>query len=259
MKKTFLVFGLLAIALCTTAQKNSVGKTIAVNVVNEFTTAFSAAGQDMEMGTKFIVDINVEIKSLVDKTVTLNTTLKKISTSTNINGYERSFNSDDAEAKSDPQFAEAFKDLNKPIESKVEIGKVYTVKDLNDIQNAKNIVPYLFLPVDANVKEGYTWADSVTIIDGSKTVNNYIVDKIAGDIITVKVASNSIIKSTSQQNGMDVKMNMELTNTDIREYNITSGILQISTNNYSTKGTAETQGMSIPMSMTGKIITTTKL
>jgi hypothetical protein len=192
------------------------------------------------------------------KTVALTTTTKKIKVKVSVMGQEQVIDSDDPNAASNPQMAEAFKDVNKAKDVTVTVGKLDLSTDVTGAQSAEDIAHILFIPIDITTKEGATIKDSVSSADGSKLLNEYTVTKSTPQEITLTVTSTAQTNGTKQQMGMEVKVNMQTKATSTRVYDVATGLLKSESKTFSASGNNEMMGQSIPLTMKGSSILTVK-
>lgn len=259
MKKIILVSTIILLATSMQAQTISVGKKFQVIAAVKTNTTVTQMGNEMEIPTTGNITTDYEIKSLLGKTITVSSTLKRIIGSATVMGNETKIDSNDSTTANNPQMADAMKDLNKPLDIIVEVGKPYLFKDMSSVQSSEDVTTYLFSPVEvATTKEGFAWSDSASSTEGSKITNNYTVTKITKDEIIISVNSNSTLITTKQQMGMDMKVTMQGTSTSNRIYDATNGLLKNATITFTATGNTEVQSMTIPMTTKGTGTVTTK-
>ena len=253
MKKIIITSVIAFIAFQVNAQTISVatGKKIQAVVNEKINTTVSQMGQEMEIPSTFDIYFEYVVKAVDGKKVTLTATNKRIKVSVSFMGNEQKLDSDDSTAKSNPQMAEAFKDVNKPVEITVEAGKSANSTDLNGAVTTQDVASVLFSPFKSGAREGDSFSDSTTKADGSKMVNVYTITKLTKDEITVTQTNNSKLSGTKQQMGMEVQVNMNASYTAIRVYDAATGLLKSETKTSVASGTNEVQGMSMPITMKG--------
>lgn len=250
MKKLVIAFPILLLA--TSIQAQTVGKKFQALASVKSNTTVNQMGTEMEIPSTGDITTDFEVKSLAGKTVTLTSTLKRIAGGMTMMGNEQKFDSNDSATLNNPQLAEALKELNKPGDITVEIGKAVLYKDMSGLQSGEDVATYLFSPVDAaSAKEGFAWSDSVSSAEGSKIVNKYTVSKVTKDEVTLIVISDNKTITTKQQNGMDLKITMEGALNSTRIYDASNGLLKNATTTFSANGNTEVQGMTIPMTTKG--------
>ena len=253
MKKIIITSVIAFIAFQVNAQTISVatGKKIQAVVNEKKNTTVSQMGQEMEIPSVSDTYFDFVVKAVDGKKVTLTATIKRIKVSVTVMGNEQKIDSDDSTSKSNPQVAEALKDVNKPADLVVEAGKSATSTDLNGAVSTEDITCVLFFPFKSGAKEGDSFSDSTTKADGSKLVNVYTITKSTKDEITVTQTNNSKLTGTKQQMGMEIQVNMLTSYTAIRVYDAATGLLKSETKTSTASGTNEVQGMSIPVTMKG--------
>lgn len=257
MKKIIITSVIAFIAFHVNAQTISVatGKKIQAVVNEKINTTVSQMGQEMEIPSTFDIYFEYVIKAVDGKKVTLTATNKRIKISVSVMGNDQKIDSDDSATRSNPQMAEAFKDVNKPVDITVEAGKSANSTDLNGTATSEDVAAVLFFPFKSGAKEGESFSDSTTKADGSKMVNVYTITKSTKDELTVTQTNNSKLSGTKQQMGMEIQVNMNASYTAIRVYDIATGLLKSETKTSTASGTNEVQGMSIPVTMKGTATT----
>ena len=257
MKKIIITSVIAFIAFHVNAQTISVatGKKIQAVVNEKINTTVTQMGQEMEIPSVIDIYFDFVVKAVDGKKVTLTANNKRIKISVSFMGNEQKLDSDDSTAKSNPQMAEAFKNVNKPADITVEAGKSANSTDLNGTATSEDVAAVLFFPFKSGAKEGESFSDSTTKADGSKMVNVYTITKSTKDEITVTQTNNSKLSGTKQQMGMEVQVNMNASYTAIRVYDDATGLLKSETKTSAASGTNEVQGMSIPITMKGNAST----
>jgi len=252
MKKLIFVSVIGLIAFNTSAQKSAaVGKKVQLTTDMKTTIVTNAMGNDFEIKSDATIVNEVEIKAIEGKKLTANVNMKLVKGKSVTPMGEQAFSSDDATTVNNPALADAFKDLNKPKDVTIEIGKPTLSSDVTGAQSGEDIAAYLISPFDNNAKEGAVITDSASNAEGTKSVNVYTVTKITKEEITVTVASNSVITGTKQQMGMEIKINMQASATATRIYDAVNGLLKSETKTFSASGNNETQGMTMPVNVKG--------
>ncbi len=268
MKKISLIVigvGFLG-TLCAQQVKLPVGKKFQLITETKSNNITSMMGQDMEMTASNTVYVDHELKSASANKFSMGLIVKRIAVHVSVMGQEQHFDSDDAAAKSNPMFGEAFKTLGKETEVVVEDGKVVVKGELMDA--AKTILGntadanemgrvFLFIK-DSDIKPGYTWTAN-TSSEGSSTENNLSVEKITDKEIEILVNSKLKISSTMNQNGMDIKQQLEGTAKATRIYDRITGLLISEISNSDVKGNMEVMGQQVPLTSKIETKTTIKL
>ena len=268
MKKIFFTAGLLLIASgIVTAQaiRTAAGKKFGVTIVNTTATNMSMMGQDLEMNIGSNAVQEYEVKTITASGYSLLLTQKRISGSASVMGQEQKFDSDDEATRNIPGMGELFKQINQQQEIKVENGKTISSGDTTATfsgmgMNLSNLldVTKLFLTVPAaQLKQGYSWADS-SISENTRTVNQYLVTSTANQQVEVKVSTDTKIKATLLQGGVEVKQDMKGFSTATRLYDSSNGLLISEKLSLEMTGTAEVMGMNAPMTVKTTITSTVK-
>ena len=268
MKKIIFAGGCLLISSgIVTAQsiRIATGKKFGVTILNATVTNMSMMGQDLEMNIGSNAEQEYEVKTVTASGFSLLRTQKRITASASVMGQEQKFDSDDEAARDIPGMGELFKQINKQQEIKVENGKTVssgdTVSAVSGMgMNLGNLldVSKLFLTVPAaQLKQGYSWADS-SISENTRTVNQYLVTSTANQQVEVKVSTDTKIKATLQQGGVEVKQDMKGFSTATRLYDSSNGLLISEKLSLEMTGTAEVMGMNAPMTVKTTITTTVK-
>jgi hypothetical protein len=230
----------------------SAGKKIQTVSVITLTTTVNQMGTEMVIPTTANVNIDFDMKSVTNKKITLTSTLKRISGDITVMGNEQKYDSNDSATAVNPMAAEALKDLNKPKDITIEVGKSVLSNDISGAQSGEEIANGLFIPINASTaKEGFSWSDSIISTEGSKMVNNYTLIKISKEEAVVKVITTNSIVTTRQQMGMEVKVNMQGTTEGMRTYDVSTGVLKSSSNTFTSSGNNEIMGNSIPVTIKG--------
>ena len=260
MKKIIIASAIVFIAANVQAQNisSATGKKLQVATNMKMTTTVSQMGQEMEIPTVGDINTDYEVKSVAGKTVSLTGTTKKIKVTVSAMGQEQTADSDDPAAANNPQMAEAFKDVNKTKDLTVQVGKPLISSDVTGVQGTEDIAAVLFFPIDIKLKEGTSFSDSTTNADGSNSVSLYTVSKATPQEITLTVANTAKMLGTKQQMGMEVKVNMQTASTATRVYDAASGVLKSESKQFTSTGTNEVMGQSIPVSMKGSSTITVK-
>ncbi len=261
MKNLLSALGLVLVGFNVNAQKvaATVGAKMQVMVAIKSTTTVTQMGQDMEIPSTSEMTDSFEVKSASDKEMALKSVAKRIKVSVTLMGNEQNLDSDDPASANNPQMAEVFKDINKPKDITVELGKAtFPVDASSGVPAANDIASILYTPFSATAKEGANLTDSATNADGSKIVNVYTLQKVTPQEITVMVTSKGKIIGTKQQMGMDVKLNMESSSTATRVYSATNGLLISEAKSFSASGNNEMMGQTIPVSSKGSSTITVK-
>jgi hypothetical protein len=239
---------------CSYAQtvKAAAGKKI--QTVSDITlnTSVNQMGMDMEIPTTVHINMNFEVKAVENKKIALSATLKKVSGAVTIMGNEKKYDSDDPETANNPMVGALMKNLNKPQDLTVEIGKPLSPNDITGAQSSDEIADGLFIPIDADsAKVGFTWSDSASSAEGSKVVNHYTVTKVSKEELVVHVISTCKIVTTQQQMGLEMKVNMQSASTGTRSYDVSTGVLKSSATTFTASGNNEMMGNTIPVTMKG--------
>jgi hypothetical protein len=257
MKKLIIAFPIILLATAINAQV-SVGKKIQTTSVITLNTTVTQMGTEMEIPQTTSINVDFEIKSVTGNTIALSSTLKKVAGKVTVMGNDQSFDSDDAATASNPQMADALKDLNKPLDVTIDLGKTSVSKDITNAQSGEDIAGYLFLPAVASLKEGFSWSDSSSTPEGSKNVNNFSITKVSKDEVVITLISNNKTVTTKQQMGMEMKINMQGASTVIRVYDPATTILKSASSTFTSSGSSEVMGQTIPVSMKGSSTLTVK-
>jgi hypothetical protein len=253
----FPVLGLLVTCSYAQTVKVSPGKKIQTVSDITLTTTVNQMGMDMEIPATSHLNMNFEVKAVENKKISLSATLKKITGAVTIMGSEKKYDSDDSATANNPMIGALMKNLNKPQDLTVEVGKPLSPNDITGAQSSDEIADGLFIPVNgASVKEGFTWSDSSSSSEGSSVINHYTVMKVSKEELVVRVLSTCKIITTQQQMGMEMKINMQGASTGTRSYNLTTGILKSSTNTFTASGNNEMMGNTIPVTMKGTAVIT---
>lgn len=260
MKKLIIASVVVLLANTVNAQQASVpaGKKFQVLTNLQSTTTVSQMGQEMQIPSVADITTDFEIKSASANSVALGAITKKMKIKVSLMGQEQTIDSDDPNAASNPMMAEAFKDINKAKDITVNLGKLDLTTDVTGAQATEDIAHVLFIPIDAKTKEGASIKDSTSNADGSKQVNVYTVTKSTPQEITLTITINAKMGGTKQQMGTEVKVNMQTSATATRVYDAATGLLKSETKTFSSSGTNEMMGQSIPISMKGTSTLTVK-
>lgn len=253
MKKLTAILVICLWVISSQAQifKASTGKKIQTLSVISLTTTVNQMGTEMVIPTTANVNIDFEMKSATSKEIKLTSTLKRITGDISVMGNEQKYDSNDSSAATNPMAAELLKDLNKPKDLTIVVGKPAITNDITGAQSGEGIANGLFIPVDASVKEGFTWSDSSSSSEGSKMVNTYMINKVSKEEVIVKVITKTTLITTRQQMGMEVKVNMQGITEGIRVYDVSTGLLKSANNTFTSSGNNEVMGNSIPVSVKG--------
>lgn len=265
MQKIFFLIVTVLVTVSAEAQsiKLPVGKKFGITVISEFGTTASAMGQEMEIKNSFSSVIDSEIKKITDKGFTYTGILKKTRISIGVMGQEQAFDSDNADDRNNPEMAEAFKSIGKPIDVEVNEGKTIMQEGMND-QLAKmgllalaNDHQKLVLSIKdlARLKEGNQWVDSVSE-EANKVVHEFRVSKIDGMYAELLVTSTIKMSMDIKEGGVDAKQTMKGTLISKRSYNKETGLLKREESNFEMNGALDVMGISAPMAIKGKMTTT---
>lgn len=270
-------FTLLCIAALATgaaqAQKIAVSKGLKVEMVSnmKMTMSLEMMGQNIDNNTETSNTTQVELKEVNPSTYLFLNTVTKMLLHTSAMGQEVNFDSDKKEDLDGPMGASMKNVLNVPQEVVVDKqGKVVERKGdttsggINDMMNMSGSLlkgqPYPVLATLPGhpVKTGDTWTDSTGSPATFKAVTAYTIKSISKDEVVVDFTSQVAKKGTTEQQGMQIDLDMSGTVKGSSSYEAATGILKKNDSVSAIKGTMGIMGQSAPMSMTITATTTAK-
>ena len=260
MKKTIIMLcGAAFLYYNANAQVSAAiaGKKLQVVISDKMTTTVTSMGTDIEILSSNDQYVTYEIKSVAGKNIQLSETFDRAKGSMTVMGNEIPYDSDDSASiasatASFPQLTALFKDLHKTQDLAVVTGKTPDMTDIEKLSGLSAFAYALFNPFDKSATEGSKFSDSTKNDNGSKSVTDYVVSKISSGEITVTATTNSTINTTSQEAGMEVKINREVKNISTRIYDASTGLLKAGTTDSNINGTTTlATGQEIPVSTKG--------
>lgn len=228
-------------------------------VVNalETTSSTDVQGQSMESNANITSTYTIEVKSKAADNYDLSSTLSHIVMSMNMMGQDIKFDSENQDDMNGP-FGSALKDyINQPKDLKMDnSGKVSTdsedtafseiAKRLHLEQNAFG-TQLAFLPLPDGIKTGDSWTENSSN-DGISKTTNYTIKDISGDVATVSFTTVDSVKSSMEQNGMEISVTTTGKSAGEEKVNIKTGVIQSSSYKGDASGTVSAMGQDFPMS-----------
>lgn len=251
------------LALCGSLQaqvKAKAGQSFKVTTATDLNIKMTLMGQDMDVKNNSTQVSDYEVKSVTADKYVMTNTIRRISGKISAMGQEQQFNSDDTATRKDPQLADLIKLIDQPSEITVEKGIVSGKSDLGDLMGSiagtvNNDHAKYLLDIDpAKLKLGSKWTDS-TGTGESKNVNEYTVVKADGQAVELLILTQTTVKGTTIQNGMELKTNLKGATTAKRSYNTATGLLQTEECDVTISGTVDVMGINAPVNSQGKIKT----
>lgn len=266
MKKILFAGCLLLVTAATYTQSIKVppGKKITVSLNNTSTTTMSVMGQSVESLVVMNAVQEYTVQSVSQTGYTLLFVPKKISGSVSVMGQEQKFDSEDTTAKGSQPMEALNKLMNKPEHITVENGQPTFDGQINNTLSSIGMSSsdlldfgklFFFNLPDAQVKQGYSWSDS-SVSENNRVVNQYVITDIHNGQVEVRVSTDSKIRTTVKQAGMELKEDMKGFSTALRVY--ANGLLVSEKVSLTMAGTAEIMGMSAPMTIVSTITTNVK-
>ena len=237
-----------------------VGKKLNITQETALTNTSNMMGSNMTTSINDTVNFVVEVKSIIDSTMKVTCTLKRVKGLISMMGQEQIFDSDDASTTSNPMIANFLKDMNKEQDFVLINGKFKTgtnkKSDIPEELAANGIVASnealvadLFVPTTIIGKsKGYQWTDEQASDDGNnKSITIFSI--VEANPSSIEISSNTSIssKGNNKMMGYDVKQNLTGTRTSTQNFNVLSGILSSSTQTITMTGTAEVMSMNFPI------------
>ena len=259
---SLFVFAISFLIMNGTLAQNKliIGRKLNITQITSLNNTSEMMGTNMTTFLYDTVNFVVEIKSSIDSTINLSSTLKRVKGTLNGMGQEMSFDSNDPTTTSNPLIANVLKDINKPQYFTLMNGKVK--KDANTKSNipeeltANGIVTSnealivdLFVPTTVKGKtKGYQWTADQESGDGNqKAITIFTIDDATNSAVVISSNTSLSSKGNTKMMGYDVKQNLTGTRTTTQNFDILSGILSSSTQTIIMKGTAEVMSMNLPI------------
>lgn len=239
------------------------GQAFKVTTATDLNIKMTLMGQDMEVKNVSTQESDYQVKLVTGDKYVMTNTIRRVSGKISAMGQEQQFNSDDSATRKDPQLADMIRLLDQPSEIVVEKGVVSSKSDLGDLMGSiagtvNNDHAKYLLDIDpAKLKLGSKWMDS-TGNEASKNVNEYTVVKADAQTVELLILTQSIVKGTTIQNGMELKTDLKGATTAKRSYNLLTGLLQTEECDVAISGTIDMMGMNAPVNSQGKIKTTVR-
>lgn len=265
MKKTILSLLALVSLATLSAQiiKIPAGKKFAVTAETKMETSATVMGNQMDMENTIVTFLDYEVKSVSANNYQVSMILRRTKTTMNIAGQDQSFDTDDEAVKNNPQLAELASTLNKPIDVEISKKGVSIKNDLSSKlaqmgipANYNDQSKFILLQEELlSMAPGKKWSDS-TSEDSNSWVNEYTISQSDASTIEMLVKTNTKIKTTMNQMGMDIHQSLQGTVNAKRLYNKASGLLIKEESDMAISGTMEVMGQNAPLTIKGKITTT---
>ena len=256
------------------AQTNKLvaGSKLQIVQVAKMNNKSSMMGQDIESSSDDSAFVAIEIKSVADSVVVLNSTVTRIIGKASAMGQEQTFDSDDKSTTNNPSLAGLFKGIKKTDEFTVVNGKIKTkpaaakaktddgANDLSKMlggglggASSSTFVSQLFIPSEAkNKKLGDKWTAEDNSADGkTKSVTIFAITKLTKEDVEITANISSSVSGNMQIMGMDMKQNITATTTSIYSYSLASGLLKAGVQSISSSGTGEVMGTTFPINLKG--------
>lgn len=265
MQKINIFLAILFSGISVAAQsiKLPAGKKLSVITETKLASSTTVMGNQMDIDNTSTNFADYEVKTVSNTGYSMNMTLKRLKTYVSVAGNEQTFDTDDESARNNPQYAELFKELNKPNEIEVGAGGVTGKGDVfskairmgipaNETDQAK----YILMQKDINrLAPGKQWSDS-THSEGNRAISEYLVSKADEATAEVLVKTELHVNTTLKEFGMDVKQIMQGTVNAKRLYNRLTGQLLKEDSEMVISGSMEMMGQSSPLNIKGKTTTT---
>lgn len=274
--KNITLFLATALCIATTYAQNTLnlqkGQKYIVETKATTSSNTEVQGQSMEMNMDMTSISIMEVSDVTATNIHLNNTLTKMLMNMNGMGQEMSFDSDKKEDMNGPMGIQ-FKDyINKPFAVNMEkSGKIIVDKkdkaktDMNpliaqafgDVEAQGYGSQSAFQPLPASLNVGSTWTSN-TNSSNAKTVTNYTVKSITGDLATIVLDGTKNFETTIEQEGMEITTKTKGNITGSEIVNIKTGVIQSNTTTVNTEGNMELMGQEMPTSSKATVITTVK-
>lgn len=240
-----------------------VGKKLSVITETKLASSTTVMGNQMDIDNTSTNFADYEVKAVSNTGYRMNMTLKRLKTYVSVSGNEQSFDTDDESARNNPQYAELFKELNKPNEVEIGAGGVTSNSDvflkatrMGIPANATDQAKYILMQKDINrLAQGKQWSDS-TNSEGNQIISEYLVSKADDTTAEVLVKTELHVNTNLKEFGMDVKQIMQGTVNAKRLYNRLTGQLLKEDSEMVISGSMEMMGQSSPLNIKGKTTTT---
>ena len=257
LRFTFL---LLMINGINAQTKLVVGKKFNITQETALTNTSNMLGSNMTTSINDTVNFVVEVKSIIDSTMKVTCTLKRVKGLMSMMGQEQVFDSEDASTTSNPMIANILKDMNKEQEFVLINGKIKNSSASKSnipeelaangiVASNEALVADLFIPATIIGKaKGYQWTDEQASDDGNnKSITIFSIVDANPSIIEISSNTSISSKGSSKMMGYDVKQNLTGTRTSSQQFNVLLGILSSSDQTITMTGTAEVMSMNFPI------------
>jgi hypothetical protein len=267
-----LLTGFTAMAQKQTSIRLNKGDNISVTTTTKISSSISMMGQEMEIMGDMVSGNQIKVEATKDNAYDLTSTLTKIKMSMDMMGQNMTYDSDNPDASSDERMAGSFKGkLNKPVpvtignDGKIISAPAPDAEEANMISSMMggamnisegDIVASCFMLIPAgNNTAGATWTEDVSKGEDVKIVYTYVIKEIKDGHALLAVKSENNIKMKAQQMGMEVVSTMKGGSEGEVLVELSNGLIKKRTMVLNMTGTADMQGMSIPVKMTSTTTT----
>ncbi|MEO6538039.1 MAG: DUF6263 family protein [Ferruginibacter sp.] len=273
MKKGILIFGVFVSALCT-AQKNVTNaKNIILNKGQQITITSSATAKaDMGMGmgmnsTSSTIN-KLSVLEIMPNDYKVASRMTKMLFNAEMMGQQQHFDSDKKEDR-ESEFGKTVSsalDTTKLVLVNKKTGSIESQKDDNNsLLNDSNpmsgmlgamatggenaIISGAFFLVPANKKIGDKWSDSSSI-EGMKTVNNYSIESVEKNIVTVLVNTSVTGNTTMEAQGTELKVDLNTVSSGRIILDSNTSLVKKRITNAEINSNIEMMGQSLPVTGT---------
>jgi hypothetical protein len=263
MKRSFLALICISTGILH-AQSIALPQGKKFKVVNEIKSdmTMTVMGQDMQIENNGTNYFDYVVKAISASGYTLEVTMTRMKMSVGTMGQSQEMDTDDETLRSNPQFADAVKLLNKAneivIENKVAtvkggIGEMLTTSGMNSVGQDQS--KFILTGDLLKLQQGSHWVDS-SVSEQNRMVNEYTIVKTDAEGLDLRVKTSAKVNATITQGGMTIKQDVQGTINSLRHYERATGLLVKEEAETDMSGTMEVMGQTAPISLKGKHVTT---
>lgn len=227
------------------------------------TTTMTMMGQEMEMLQNQNSTSLVKIKDIKNDVYEFSVMVTQLKANVSQMGQEASFDSEDPEDETSP-LAIAYKEvINQEKTQKMDAKGTLIIDKDTDEEMAMNMQQTvgMFLALPDNLNEGSTWTEDIDFKSDALNMTgkrNYKVIKVNGDMVTLQVSGDLVMKQDMVNQGQEVKSDLNGNVAGEMTLNKNSSMILESQMLMNMEGNTQTMGMNIPIKVRTNSKTTAK-
>lgn len=265
--KILMAIAMLAATTLTqaqTAQKIIIAKGKTINMHSAMTMNMDL-GMGMDMANNSNNNYSIQVLDVNDQTITIASTLTRMTMSVDAMGNQTTYDSDKADDKKSeigqsipekmflPDTVQIDRLTGKIINREKAISADADANPLDGMMQAfgngnnSTFIQDLFFIIPAGIKTGNQWQDSI-VEKGLKKKTTYTLTSIEKEMATVSISETSAIDTESEVQGMTMQINMNGTTKGSILFNTKTGMVEKKSNEAELNGSIEMMGQSNPIS-----------